>query len=73
LEILVSKLICMMSRKQFNRSGQIITKSTHPHQLQSHHHIRQPKPHGLAHFEVWDQSRHAPVVELAAADFQMCG
>jgi len=32
-----------------------------------------PEPDGLAHFEVGDETGHAPVVELAAADFEMSG
>ena len=44
-----------------------------PHPLNRRCHIRHSEPDGLAHFEVGDQSAHAPVVELAAADFQMAG
>ncbi len=44
-----------------------------PHTLNRRSHIRHPEPDGLAHFEVGDQPAHAPVIELAAADFQMAG
>ena len=35
--------------------------------------IRKLKPDGLSHLEIRDQPANAPVVELAAADFQMAG
>lgn len=50
-----------------------ITNLPHPHTLNRRRHIRHSEPDGLAHFEVGDQAAHAPVVELAAADFQMGG
>ncbi len=45
----------------------------YPHPLNRRRHIRHSEPDGLAHFEVGDEAGHAPVVELAAADFEMAG
>jgi hypothetical protein len=47
--------------------------TTDPHPLNRRCHIRNPESDGLAHFEVGDETGHAPVVELATADFQMMG
>ena len=47
--------------------------STNPHSFQRLIYIRYSESDGLAHFEVGDETGHAPVVELAAADFQMTG
>ncbi len=47
--------------------------SPHPHPFNRRRHIRHPEPDGLAHFEVGDEAAHTPVVELAAADFEMTG
>ena len=55
-----------------NRLGRNPT-STNPHSFQRLIYIRHSESDGLAHFEVGDETGHAPVVELAAADFQMMG
>ena len=47
--------------------------SPHPHPLDRIGYIRHLEPHGLTHFEVGDESCHAPVVELAAAYLQVVG
>ncbi len=47
--------------------------STYPHSFQRLIYIRHSESDGLAHFEVGDETGHSPVVELAAADFQMTG
>jgi hypothetical protein len=47
--------------------------SSNPHAFNRLHYIRHPEPDGLAHFEVWNQSYHAPIVELATADLSMAG
>jgi hypothetical protein len=47
--------------------------NTYPHALNRGSYIRHSEPDGLAHFEVGDETGHSPVVELAAADFQMMG
>ena len=47
--------------------------STNPHSFQRLIYIRHSESDGLAQFEVGDETGYAPVVELAAADFQMTG
>jgi hypothetical protein len=47
--------------------------TTDSHPLNCGGHIRHSKSDGLAQFEVGDETDYAPVVELAAADFQMTG
>ena len=47
--------------------------SPNPHALNRSGNIRHFEAHGSAHLEVGDESCHSPVVELAAADFQMAG
>jgi hypothetical protein len=47
--------------------------TTDSHPLNCGGHIRHSEPDGLAQFEVGDETGYAPVVELAAADFQMTG
>jgi hypothetical protein len=47
--------------------------SPNPHALNRSGYICHLEAHGLAHLEVGDESRHAPVVELAAAYLQVVG
>ena len=60
------------TRAPKNRLGRNTT-STNPHSFQRLIYIRYSEPYGLAHFEVGDETSYSPVVELAAADFQVGG
>jgi len=57
----------------FRTKSHELSHLTNLHPLDRRRHIRHSEPDGFAHFEVRDHAGHAPVAELAAADFQMTG